>query len=66
MVPKFNELKGIMASTSDWNTLHEKKEEYLLIDTKKSVRGLTICRGQGPVDWPAIDIWRCMCYAPFK
>jgi hypothetical protein len=55
-----------MASTSDWNTLHEKKEEYLLIDTKKSVRGLTICRGQGPVDWPAIDIWRCMCYAPFK
>jgi hypothetical protein len=45
MVPKFNELKGIMASTSEWSTLHEKKDDYLLIDTKKSVRGLTICRG---------------------
>jgi len=45
MVPKFNELKGIMSSTTDWSVLFEKKQEYLLIDTKKSVRGFTICRG---------------------
>lgn len=65
MIPYFNELKEIMASSQDWNILLEKKQE-LIIDTKKSIRGLTICRGQGPIDWPAIDVWRCMCYSPFK
>jgi hypothetical protein len=66
MVPKIQELKNIMKSTNDWSLLVDKKDEQLLIETKKSVRGLTICRGQGPVDWSPIEVWRCMCYSKFK
>lgn len=66
MVPKIQELKNIMKSNNDWSLLVDKKDEELLIETKKSVRGLTICRGQGPINWPTIDIWRCMCYKKFK
>ena len=67
MVPKMQELKSIMKSTAgDWKLIVDKKEQDLLIETKKSVRGLTICRGQGHIDWPPIDVWRCMCNAKFK
>lgn len=30
------------------------------------MRGLTICRGQGPVDWSPVEIWRCMSFPKFK
>ena len=68
MVPKINELKNIMKSTTDWSVILEKKDkgEELLVQTKKSVRGLTICRGQGPVDWSPVEIWRCMSCAAYK
>ena len=60
MVPKINELKNIMKSQKDWQLLVEMKEEKVLIQTKKSVRGLTICRAQGPVEWSPLDVWRCL------
>lgn len=66
MVPKLNELKNIMSSSDGWNLLVDMKQDELKIEIKKSVRGFTICRGQGTINWPALDIWRAMCYKPFK
>ena len=66
MVPKLNELKNIMSSSDGWNLLVDMKQDELKIEIKKSVRGFTICRGQGTINWPALDIWRSMCYKPFK
>jgi len=66
MVPKFAELKNILKSSGDWTLLVDKKEEKLLIETKKSVRGLTMCRGQGPIDHCPIDVFRCMGYKKMK
>ena len=45
MVPRMAELKNIMNSKDGWSLLVDSKEEQVLIETKKSVRGLTICRG---------------------
>ena len=36
------------------------------IETKKSVRGLNMCRGQGFIDFCPIDIFRCMNYKKLK
>ena len=36
------------------------------IETKKSVRGFTICRGQGPIDYAPIEVLRCMLYFQFR
>lgn len=66
MVPKIQELKNIRDSRDGWNLLVDMKKDNLKIEIKKSVRGLTICRGQGTIDWPVRDIWRCMCYKPLK
>ena len=60
MVPKINELKNIVKSQNDWQLLVDIKEDKVLIQTKKSVRGLTICRGQGLVQGSPLDIWRCL------
>ena len=66
MVPKINELKNIMNSNSDWSVLVEYQADKLKIETKKSVRGFTICRAQGPIDWAPIDVLRCMLHFPFR
>lgn len=66
MVPKIAELKNIVASRDGWNLLVDMKQDNLKIELKKSVRGLTICRGQGTIDWPVLDIWRSMCCSKYK
>ena len=66
MVPKVAELKNIISSRDGWNLLVDMKQDNLKIELKKSVRGLTICRGQGVIDWPVLDIWRCMALAKYK
>ena len=66
MVPKMNELKGIAKSTEGWDLIVDAKNDRIKIECKRSIRGLLMMRAQGPIDAPAIDIWRCMMYKPFR
>ena len=66
MVPKIQELKNIVASRDGWSLLVDNPNDDYKIETKKSVRGFTIARGQGTIDWPAVDVLRCMGYWPVR
>jgi hypothetical protein len=45
--------------------LLENKESKVKIEIKTSVRGFKISRGQGPIDFAPIDIWRAMACKDF-
>jgi hypothetical protein len=66
MVPKLNELKGIAKSEQGWDLIVDAKNDKIKIECKRSIRGIMIMRAQGPIDAPAIDIWRCMMHQPFR
>ena len=66
MVPKINEIKGIMNSASGWDLLVDSKNDQVKIETKRSIRGNNLMRAQGPIDWTPEEIWRCMCYKPLR
>lgn len=66
MVPKMIELKGIAKSEQGWDLIVDAKNDRIKIECKRSIRGLLMMRAQGPIDAPAIDIWRCMMYQPFR
>jgi len=67
MVPKVQEMKGIIASdSSNWTLLVESKSDGVKIETKKSIRQLTLMRASGTIDWPAKDIYRCLSYQPMR
>ena len=55
-----------MSSTNSWELLVDSKSDFVKIETKRSIRGLMILRAQGQIDWPAMDIYRCMQYKQFK
>lgn len=38
----------------------DNKESEVKIETKKSVRGFNLLRGQGPIPFAPIDIWRAL------
>jgi hypothetical protein len=66
MVPKMMELKGIAKSEQGWDLIVDAKNDRIKIECKRSIRGLLMMRAQGPIDHPAIDVWRCMMYPPFR
>lgn len=66
MVPKIQEMKGVAVSKQGWDLVVDSKKDRLLIELKKSVRGLIMVRATGPIDWPAKDILRCYSYGPLK
>jgi len=51
MVPKIQELKGIAKSTQKWDLIVDSKSDQIKIETKRSIRGLQMMKGQGPIDW---------------
>jgi hypothetical protein len=64
MVPKINELKGVGESANLWDLLVDSKKDEVIIETKKSIRGLLIMRAKGVVEWPPMDVFRAMNYSP--
>jgi hypothetical protein len=65
MVPLFEEVKRIQASSSDeWKSID--KSNNVQIEVKKSQRGMDMFRAWGTVDWPVIDVYRCMSYFPTR
>ena len=60
MVPKIQEIKSIAFSKDGWDLLLDNKESATKVETKKSVRGFQIVRGQGAIDFPPIEVFRCM------
>jgi len=66
MVPKIQEMKGCLASETGWTLLVDSHADQVNIQTKKSIRDLTMMRATGPIDWPAKDVLRCMCYHPLR
>lgn len=44
MVPKINEIKGIMNSASGWDLLVDSKNDQVKIETKRSIRGNNLMR----------------------
>lgn len=47
MVPKIQELKAICFSKDGWDVLLENRETGVKVETKTSVRGFKMVRGQG-------------------
>ena len=66
MVPKMQEMRGVIESQSGWSLLVESKSDEVKIETKKSIRELIMMRAFGTVDHPAKDIYRCMQYFPLR
>jgi hypothetical protein len=66
MVPKIDEFKGVVASKQGWDVLTDDKKAEVLIEIKKSVRGLYILRATGVVPCTPKELYRCLCYAPLK
>ena len=60
MVPKIQEMKGVIQSDNGWTLLVEAPADDIKIETKKSIRELTMMRAKGYIEWPAKDIMRCM------
>ena len=44
MVPKINEIKGIMNSASGWDLLVDSTNDKVKIETKRSIRGNNLMR----------------------
>ena len=66
MVPKIQEMKGVLASNHGWTLLVESTSDKVKIETKRSIRELSMGRAVGPIDWPAKDVMRCMMYGPLR
>jgi hypothetical protein len=66
MVPKINEMKGISRSGTGWDLVVDSKNDMIKIETKRSIRGIIMMRASGPIDWPPIDVRRCMQYRPMR
>jgi hypothetical protein len=66
MVPLIQELKSIIRSKENWSLLVDDQQEKVFMESKKSVRGFTILRASGVIDYPVLDVWRCFEYLPFK
>jgi hypothetical protein len=66
MVPKIEEFKGVIASKQGWEVLNDDKKAGVLIDIKKSVRGLYILRSTGVVQCSPTELYRLLCYTPMK
>ena len=66
MVPKVKEFFGLLESKNGWEVIVDNKTDMIKIETKRSVRGNMMIRAEGPVDWPPIDVCRCMNYKPFQ
>lgn len=66
MVPKLQEMKGILKSDQGWNLLLDSRSDQVIIEQKRSVRGHMLMRARGPVNWPVKEVYRCLCYAPLR
>ena len=55
-------MKGVIASDNGWTLLVESPMDDIKIETKRSIRELTMMRASGTIEWPAKDIMRCMQY----
>lgn len=66
MVPKIQELKGIFDSDQGWTLLVDNQENGILIETKKSVRGLQLMRSVGTIDYSVKDVTRTYFYGPLR
>ena len=66
MVPKMQEMRGVVDSQSGWTLLVESKSDAIKIETKKSIRELIMMRAFGTIDHPAQDIFRTIQYFPLR
>ena len=66
MIPLFDELKQLSKNTEGWSVLSDEKKYEVLMETKKSIRGFTILRAKGIINYPAIDVWRAYEHAELQ
>jgi len=66
MVPKIKEFFGLLESKNGWDVIVDNKTDRIKIETKRSLRGNLMIRANGPVDWPPIDVCRCLSYKPLQ
>ena len=56
-----------MANIDDgWSNMVRDKKNDITIDQRKSSNGLLTMRASGHIDYPAIDIWRCINYNEWR
>ena len=53
-----DQLQALKVETAGWNVLVKDKKKNILIESKKSERGLHVMRASGPIDHPPIWVWR--------
>lgn len=63
MLVKLEEVKEIQNSVEGWSTVETKDVK---IELRKSERGLFMMRANSILDWPVLDVYRCMAYFPFR
>ena len=66
MVPKIQEIKGLIMNSTGWDLLVDSKQDQLKIEVKRSIRGNQMMRAEGPVDFPVKDIFRAVHYTPMR
>ena len=59
MIPKFEELKEVHASTDGW-TILDAKSDSIKIEIKKSVRGLNMMKASSELPFSPKEILRFM------
>jgi|DEB0MinimDraft_12_1074336.scaffolds.fasta_scaffold94579_1 hypothetical protein len=59
-------MMGVLASENDWSNLVDSSSDKIKIETKRSIRDLTMMRAEGPIDWSPRDVFRCLCYHPLR
>ena len=59
MIPKFGQMKDLAEDVQDWTVLTNDRKKKILIESKKNNDSqLLIMRAQGPMDFPAMDVFR--------
>ena len=55
-----------MLNSTGWDLVLDSKQDQLKIEVKRSIRGNQMMRAEGPIDFPAKDIFRAIHYNPFR
>ena len=66
MIPKVQELKDMANIDDGWSNMVRDKKNDITIDQRKSANGLLTMRASGHINYPAIDIWRCINYNEWR
>ena len=67
MLPLWDELKALSIDSNGWSTQVDDKRAGIRIESKRSeLRNLLTMRATGSIDYPPIDVWRCLNYMPTR